>query len=351
MSQLAPVQGNPSKFTSVDNPIVNVPVRYKLATSLGLFKPKYHRTNTFNIEIIDYVDSVAKPVRWGTSAKNVQGESKGYLPLVIPHYAEHDAVTPEDIDGNYVWEQVLPKDNGNRPEDVTSVFERKMRNIKQALVRGQDAAFNMLIKSGTAYTDENLNTVDYFTEFGVVQKTVDFYLNDDSADPMLPIREATDHIKANAKNGQIPSRFVAIAHSGFFDKLERHPYTIDSFKYFAQSQSVEVLNQALGTQGLPIQDYYTVLRMGDVTFVRVTDTSEMVQDEVRIFPIDVDDLFEVHFAPTKSTFTPNALAQSIYYREQAVDDIDQPQIRMVAESNYLPVLRYPALLVKGVIGS
>jgi hypothetical protein len=164
--------------------------------------------------------------------------------------------------------------------------------------------------------------------------------------------EITDDIKAKSKLGYLPSRYIGFAHSGLFDKLARHPYTIDTYKYFPQPQSVALLNQALGTAGLPIQDYYSVLQYGDITFIRVTDASEMTANEARVFPIDVDDMFEMHFAPTRSAadMSQNSVAEAMYYREQKVDDIDQPHVKMVAETNYLAVLKRPEFLVRVVIG-
>jgi len=333
--------GSRTDYTSVDeNPISLIPARYNIMTQLGLFTPKFHNTNTVTLTRIEYSDESLEPVRWGTAAKNSNEDVKGYLDLRIPHYAKTDSITPENIDHKFQWEDVIATE---RKESVTAEFERKMAKMKQSLVNGWNAKFIQLMRDGTATIDELGNLVDYYTEFGITRKVVNVPLSDEGIDPMPYLYQISDHVKDTFRGGYIPNRFIGLAHRDWFDALERHPYTVDSYKYIAQDQSVEILNQILGTQGLPLDTRYRVLEMGGITWVRV-DSEEMTANEVRVFPVDVPDLFEVHFAPSKKKFsTIQQTAQEMYYFEKLVDD---ELITMEVETNFLPVLRWPDAIVR-----
>jgi len=223
------------------------------------------------------------------------------------------------------------------------LYEQKMGQAKQAMANAWNAAFLQLVVDGTAAKDSFGGLTNYYTEMSITRKNVPMTLSDEGLDPMLAIYEAIDHIKDTYRGGTIPSRFICLAERTLFDSLERHPYTVDSYKYFPQMQSTEILNQGLRTGGLGLGGYYKTLEFGGVTFIRVDD-NEMTVGEGRLFPVDIDDLFEVHFAPAKDHFsTVNTTAQSMYYWEDIVED---KRIGMTVETNFIGVLKWPEVVVR-----
>lgn len=343
MSYNVPKIGSLTDFTSVvDNPIIKIPARYSIMSDLGLVKPQYHNTNTFIVTRLEYSDNKITPVQWGTAAKNDHVNSKSYLTLQIPHYAQENAILPQDLDGKFSWEQVVAAD---RIQGVQELYEQKMGQAKQAMANAWNAAFLQLVVDGTAAKDSFGGLTNYYTEMGITRKNVTMTLNDEGLDPMIAIYEAIDYIKDTYRGGTIPSRLICLAERTLFDSLERHPYTVDSYKYFPQMQSTEILNQGLGTGGLGLSGYYKTLEFGGVTFIRVDD-NEMTVGEGRLFPVDIDDLFEVHFAPAKDHFsTVNTTAQSMYYWEDIVED---KRIGMTVETNFIGVLKWPEVVVRVV---
>jgi hypothetical protein len=338
-----PKIGSLTDFTSVvDNAIIKIPARYSIMSDLGLVKPEYHNTNTFILTRLEYKDGKLTPVQWGTAVKNDHTNTKSYLTLQIPHYAQENAILPQDADSKFSWDQVVAAD---RIQGVQELYEQKMGQAKQAMVNAWNSAFLQVMRDGTAAKDASGGTTNYYTEMAITQKTVTMTLSDDTIDPMAKIYEAIDHIKDVYRGGTIPSRFICLAERTLFDALERHPYTVDSYKYFAQVQSTAILNQGLGTGGLGLNAYYKTLEFGGVTFIRV-DTNEMTLGEGRLFPVDIPDLFEVHFAPAKDHFsTVNTVAESMYYWEDVVPD---KRIGMTVETNFLAVLKWPEVVVKVV---
>jgi hypothetical protein len=340
MSYNAPKIGSLTDFTSVTDPILLIPSRYSVISDLGLPKPEYHNTNTFIVPRIQRKEGKLTPVRWGTAVKNDSTDVKGYLPLQIPHYAQENAILAQDVDGKFSWEQVVAAD---RIQGVQELYERKMAVAKQEMVNAWESAFLQVIVEGTAAKDDIGGTYNYYTEFGVTRTDVTMDLTDDLYDPMTGFYAMIDDVKDKFKGGFTPNKFVLLAERTLFDAIERHPYTVDSYKYFAQMQSAAVLNQGLSTGGLGLDNRYRVLEYGGVTIIRV-DSNEMTVGEGRLIAVDVPDLLEVHFAPAKDHFsTVNTTAQSMYYWEDIVPD---KRIGMTVETNFIPVLKWPECVVR-----
>lgn len=331
--------GSLTEYTSVVNPIELIPAKYGIMSALGLFTAESLNTDSVIIPRIQYSAHKMTAVRWGTAVKNQAKEAKGYLTLQIPHYAEEDAILPRDIRGKFQWEDIVATE---RKESVQALFARKMRTMTDAATRTWDAAFIQLVRDGTAVRDDLGNLYNYYTEFGETRVDVTMTLSDETIDPMPKIQEAIDAVVDNFRGGYIPTRFVCLAERTLFDSLARHPYTVDSYKYIEQNQSVAILNQKLATGGMNLDDRYTTLEMGGVTFIRV-DSNEMTVGEGRLFPVDIPDLFKVFFAPSEKNFAVvDSIAQSAYYWEETTEK----EVHMEVESNFLPVLMWPKAVVR-----
>lgn len=339
MATNVPIVGSLTEYTSLVSAIEYIPARYNVIGDLGLFSQELLNTDTLYVPKIEIKDYKVPPVAWGTAGKTYGKNVKGYLPLKIAHRALEDAVTPLDTRGKYAWQDVVAKD---RKESVNNLFIQKIATAKQAFANEWSAAMMQLVRDGTAVVDEFGTTVDYYTEFGTARQTVAFDLADETVDPMIKIQELRDNIQNGFKGGYTPSNILVIADPAWFDKLARHPYTIDTYKYFPQSQSVAILNGKLGTAGLNLNAAYQVLDFGGITIVRAR-TGEMTAGEARAFPLDVPEMFKMFFAPSAENFeVSDAMAQSMYYFEYLSGRNDLYTLKF--ESNFLPATMQPLMI-------
>lgn len=337
-----PVVGSLVNYTSLTKELLVIPARYSIMADLGLFQAEFLNTQNFTLPKIDIKDFKADFIPWGTYQKSYGKDIKGYLTLDVPHVAITDAIVPSDTKNKYAWEDVIATD---RKDSVVGLFNRKRATGRQAITNKWNEAMIQLVKDGTATRDAFGNTIDYYTEFGVTRTDVAFDLADDTVDPMVKIKEGIDDIQNNFRGGFVPTRFLCLASPTFFDKLERHAVIVDSYKYIAQTQSTEILNQRLGNGGVSgLTQQYQTLDIGGVTFVRL-NASEMTANEARLFPLDVPDLFKIFFAPSEENFsTIDSTAEQLYYFEYLNDRMNE--YSMIFESNFLPATMWPKAIVR-----
>lgn len=332
--------GSLVEYQSLTKELEVIPSRYNIIGDLGVFEAEFLNTDQFTVPRITYKEYKLDPMPWGTAAKNIGSNSKGYLPLVIPHRAIEDAILPRDIRNKFQWEDVIATE---RKETVQTMFNRKMKAMKDVFAKTWSEAMMQLVREGTA-SIEGGGTVDYYTEFGVTRTTIQLQLATPGTNPKVLIQSIIDDIVNNFEGGFTPSRFVGIADPAFFDKLANHAYVLDAVKYFQQDQSVDLLTKKLGTNGYNLDAVYQVLDFGGITWIRAA-SGEMTANEARVFPTDVPDLFKLFFAPSEENFSVvNDIAEQLYYFEYIGDRNNNIEMKM--ESNFLPATMWPKAIVR-----
>lgn len=328
------------EYQSLTKELEVIPSRYNIMGDLGVFEAEFLNTDQFTIPRISYKEYKLDPMAWGTAAKNVGSNGKGYLPLVIPHRGLEDAILPRDIRNKFQWEDVIATE---RKESVQTMFNRKMKTMKDVFAKTWSDAMMQLVREGTANI-EGGGTVNFYTEFGVTRTDVALALATAGTNPKILIQTIIDDIVNNFEGGYTPSRYVGIADPVFFDKLANHPYVLDAVKYFQQDQSVELLTKKLGTNGYNLDTVYQVLDFGGITWIRAA-AGEMTAGEARVFPVDVPDLFKIFFAPSEENFdVVNQTAEQLYYFEYIGDRNNNIEMKM--ESNFLPATMWPKSIVR-----
>lgn len=325
-----------------DTGIEYIPVRRRLCSALGMFTPEFLTSSDVYIPITSVEDYKLVDSAYNTRQQNLLRDKKNRLRIEIPHFGEEGAIFPSDIKQKIAWEDFMFR---TRSETVSSMFDREKEKAAQAVARTKDEAMMQLVRDGTVYAPNGTVVNNLYTAFGVTQSSLNLDLVPTN-NPKTSILAALDDIVANFKGGFEPTQFVAFANKAVFDALEAHPYVIDVAKNGGITESVDILSGLLGTAAPTgaSRQLYRTLDFAGVKWIRVSDT-EIPANEVRLFPIDVPNMFKILYAPSELTFdTVNSTALEQYYFENVASD--RTSIKYIYETNFACITHWPKAIVK-----
>lgn len=321
--------------------LMRVPNTWGLFQTLGIFGSEGVTTSTVTIEEINK--------SFGLITDRVRGErnnvSKDYTRKLhafnVPYFPLDDAIYPRDIQGKIAY--------GSRSEAETldAVRLRKIERIRMSHASTLEAARAKLMSDGTIYAPNSTVAANFYTDFGITRKEVDFALGTGTTNVIGKCEEVLAHIQDNLFTGEIPERIVGVCSSGFFSSLINHATVKNAYQYY-QSES-EPLRKRLGARGVGLDGRYRSFDFGGIIFIEYRGDlgggALMTANEARFFPVGAVDVFQTYFAPAEKFDLVNTIGQEAYlfeYRSQKGD-----QIELESESSFMNIVRRPGVLVRG----
>jgi hypothetical protein len=222
---------------------------------------------------------------------------------------------------------------------INSVLQRKLQRLRQTHEITHEyhriGAIQGHIKDGNGTT----TLINLFTEFNVVEKVIDFALDNDATDVKAKCNEVTDYIQE--KLGAVPySGIVAQCGKTFWDDLISHPSVVAAWEIWQEGRFLRERQEESGIQqllhaGILFQRY--VGKVGDVSFIPDGDA--------RFYPTGVDGLFIQHFGPANFVETVNTIGIPFYASQEPMKH--NRGIEIHTQSNPCMLCTDPALLVRG----
>lgn len=279
--------------------------------------------------------------RGAPSTKNGRRGVK-FISFDIPHIPHGDAVLALDIQnrvrlgepGAFERAQDLVAE---RLEEMTSKHYRTLEHMRVGAIKGV-----ILDADGS-------EIYDLFDEFGITQKVVDFDLGNASADVSAKIVEVLRHIEDNL-NGETMSGVRALCSREFFDAFIGHAKVKEAYDKYASAQEPlrNDVRKGFNHKGVIWEEYH--------------DTFSYLQEDGSATTRRAVAAGDCHFVPlgTSATqtyvappdFLDNAnvapAAGQLMYAKQERMKFDKG-IELHTESNPLPIVKRPALLVKATL--
>lgn len=280
-----------------------------------------------------------------TMVDRVRGEranfSKDYIrklySFAIPHFPMDDKLTPEDIQGKTAY------GSNDQAENIAAALARKLERIRRSHAWLQEKARCQLLADGTVYAPNGTISTNFYTEFGISRKEVDFVFGTATTDIIGKIEEGIAHILDNMQSGDTATNFVAYCHPTFFSNLIKHAKVQAAYTYYSSTQ--EPLRQRLDSN-LPMGT--RVFVHGGVTFIEYrgsfNGTDLMTSGEARLIPVGAQDVFASYAGPALKMDLANTVGQESYVFTYA--DPKGNGIEIESESNVLHVLKRPQCLVR-----
>lgn len=314
-----------------------LPNEYGVLNQLGLFKPTGVSSRSVIIEQRDGQLALLPTVHLGGPATMGQRDKRSMRSFSIPHIPHDDVITPQDIQGVRGFGQ------GDSADPLATVMNRileKMRlRHRQTLEYMRIQALKGILKDGA-----NVTLYNYFTEFGITQKSVDFVLGTGTTDVGAKCREVMRHVEQNLKGETMTGGVLALVDPSFWDKLVKHTAVVDAFKYYttlaAQQPLRDDVRSGFRFHGITFREYNATFTLADGT----TSATAFAADDGVAFPLGTTSAFETFNAPANLVETVNTIGLEMYARQ--VVRQDGRGIDVFTEANPLPIVKRPALVVR-----
>lgn len=318
--------------------LLEIPNSWNLFDALNLFREESVTGPSLILEKITTSGGLLLDTYRGVRNVQNKDDSREMRSFVIPHFTLDDYITPEDVQGKRAY-------GSEGIETVDAVRVRKMERIRRNHDWTREVARAQLITAGTVYAPNGtVGAQNFFTEFSITQKSVDFALGTAGTDVRGKVEEVIAHIQDNVLNAGVYTNIVAICSPAWFKKLINHATVVDAYSQYASES--EPLRKRLGASGL--DGRFRSFDHAGILFIEyrgsLGGTTLIPDGEARAFPIGVSDLFETYYAPANKLDLVNTLGEKMYWFEYADPYGENHKIQ--TETNFINVLRRPNAVVK-----
>ena len=333
MSTINPFTADAFSTISLTNAINILPNNYGRIRELDIFKAKGVRTRNVMVEEMNGVLNLLPtqpPGAPGTQGKHGKRTVRSFT---IPHIPHDDIILPEAYEG------IRSFGSENDLVAVSQIVNdrlQEMRN-KHAITLEH---LRVRALQGLMIDADGSTIYNYFTEFGITKKTVDFLLGTSTTKIVNKCLEVKRWIEAHLQ-GEVMSGIRCLVDETFFDKLTTHALVKDAFANYTVAQNMIGGDNRKGFTfgGITFEEY-----AGTVTDAAGTARKFITTDYGIAYPEGTMGTFQTLFAPADFVETANTMGIELYEKQQMRKFVRGVDIH--TQSNPLPICCRPSVLVE-----
>ncbi|GAG13350.1 unnamed protein product, partial [marine sediment metagenome] len=230
MPVLDPFNTSAFDMVSLTNSINILPNNYGRLREMNLFKKKSIRTRTAIVEELHGVLNLLPtmpPGSPGTVGKHAKRKVRNFI---VPHIPHDDIILPESYQG------IRSFGSENQLQAVSEIVNDRLQNMRNkhaiTLEHLRIGALQGLVKDADASTLFN-----FFTEFDITKKTVDFLLGTAATKVPNKCRQVVRWIEQHLQ-GEVKSGIRCLVDESFFDKFITHPLVKDAYANYSKAADV-----------------------------------------------------------------------------------------------------------------
>lgn len=339
--------GAPFSSTTLTDVVNVVPNLYGRVNQLGIFSDEPVPTTSVAIDIENGVLNLLPTRPRGGPPSLGAPESRQLKSFVIPHIPHDDKVLATDVQNLFARVQ---NNSALALETVLGLVNRKLISMRRKhAITLENMRMGALKGVITDYDGTTL--LNLFTEFGITQKTVDFTFGTATTDIGGVVRGISGYIEDNLLGDTMTSVY-ALCSPTFFNSLVTHPTVKAAYAFYVSTQQGNPLRDDLRRgflfQGVMFEEY-----RGSATKAnedKTTTTTKFVPDgDARFFPLGTTETFSNFWAPPD--FIDNVNVMPALDAQVFVAPLERMKfgkgMDIHTESNPLPIVKRPALLVRG----
>jgi Phage major capsid protein E len=334
---------NDFEVESYTDELLMIPNEWGLITKRRIFVPEGVSTNTVAFEKQIQDGSLLVDMVRGTRNNVNQDYQRQLHAFAIPHFPLDDAIVPEDIQGKRAWGDF------NRVDTLAEVRIRKMERIRRVHAWTQEYARALAITTGDVYAPNQTVMKNWYQEFGVTRKEVDFKLNVATTEPLAMQEEVIAHIQDNAGNGGMMTGLLGLASPEWFSQFIKHPNIKVAYTYFATNEQL-LRNRA--SEGGSVTPMNRTFSFGGINYIEMRDTYPVNGVQRRLIPAgDVYfipegvDAFKTYYGPANTFSSINTRGLEAYMFEEK--NPSDTMIKIQSETNFINVVTRPQAVVRG----
>jgi len=332
---------------SLTGNITMVPNSYGRINELGLFTAEPIATTSVTV-IIDngVLNLLPTRPRGGPASLGTRGRQSPKS-FVVPHIPHEDSVLATDVQ-NMLAMYGTSADGGL--ETVMGFMNRKLITMRRKHAITLESLRMGAVK-GVIRDYDGTVLLDLFAAFGVTEKVVDFALGTSSTDVGAKCDEVTGYMEDNLL-GETMTGVHALASPEWMAKFTSHASVKEAYKYFASAPNPmrESVRKAFPFKGITFEEY-----RGSASYIQEDGTKTAPQrfipaGDVRFIPLGTADTFTNYWAPpdfwSSVNQAPNGADAEVFVAPLEPKKFGKG-IDIHTESNPLPLVKRPALLVRG----
>jgi hypothetical protein len=229
----------PFELVDYTEEIVSIPNTWGLINEMNIFRNESVSQHSITVEsTAGTLGLITDQVR---GAKNLvsKDDNRTLRSFAIPHFPLDDAVTPQDLQGKRAY------GSPDAAETEAAVIARKLARIRMNHAVTLEAARAYALTTGAIYAPNATVAANYYTDFGVTRKEVDYVLGTAGTEIIAKSEEALAHIQDNVLTGEVVNNVVVLCSPTFFAKLIIHATVKEAYKYYTSTQ--QPLRDRLGS--------------------------------------------------------------------------------------------------------
>lgn len=324
----------PFELVDYTEELVSIPNTWGLINELGIFGKESVSQHSITVESrAGTLGLITDKVR-GERNNVSKDDTRVLRAFSIPHFPLDDYVTPQDVQGKRAY------GSPDAAETKDAVIARKLARIRMNHAVTMEAARAYALTNGAVYAPNGTVVANYYTDFGVTRKEIDFVLGTTTTNLLAKSEEGIAHIQDNILTGEVVSDIVVLCSPVFFGKLIDHATVKEAYKYYTSTQ--EPLRNRLGS-GL-----YRRFVHGSVTYIEYrgsyNGSALIPSGDAYMMPNGTSDMFISYFSPANKFSHVNTLGEEAY--AFTYNDPKDEGILIQTESNHLHLLRRPQAVVR-----
>lgn len=311
-----------------------IPNEYGLLNELGLFTKKYISQPTIQFESKGGTISLIPDAHRGTRHYVNKGEVGRMLTYNTTFHPQDDALFAHELVGRRRY----------GTSDQTDIESERIAEKLQAIRRNHaatlEAARWYTLTTGTQYSPQGTQSSNFYSDFGIPRKEVDFVLGTATTDILSRLQEAVADIQDRALTGDVVNNFTCFCSPEFFQKLTSHPKLQSAFTYYASTQ--EPLRNGFRS------GRYERFVYGQVTFISVrggyANGRFIPAGDAYLVGEGVPEAMQTIFSPADKFDTVGTIAEEVYvwaYKSERNDKIE-----FESSSSFVNALMRPQLIAR-----
>lgn len=325
----------PFELVDYTEELLLVPNTWGLINELGIFRKESVSQHSITIESsTGTLGVITDQVRGARNLVN-RDDTRNLRSFPIPHFPLDDFVAPQDIQGKRAY-------GTDAAETEAAVIARKLERIRKNHAVTLEVARAYALTTGAIYAPNGTVAANYYTDFAVTRKEIDFVLGTAGTEILAKSEEGIAHIQDNLLSGESVSEVVVLCSPEFFAKLIAHATVKDAYKFYTSTQ--EPLRQRLVQGG----GMNRVFVHGGVTYIEYrgvyNGTRLIPVGDAYMLPRGTSDMFISYYSPANKFSHVNTLGEEAYafsYR-----DAQDEKIVLQSEHNAIHLVRRPQAVVR-----
>ena len=324
----------PFELVDYTEELLLVPNKWGLINELGLFGEEGVAQHSVTVESSEGTLGLVTDKVRGERNNVGKSDTRALRSFPIPHFPMDDAVKPEDVQGKRAY------GSADQAETEAAVIARKLERIRMNHSVTLEAARAFAITNGAIYAPNGTVSGNFYTDFGITRKSIDFVLGTSTTDLNAKSEEGIAHIQDTIQSGEVVSNIIVLCSPAFFGKLINHATVKEAYKYYTSTQ--EPLRNRLGS------GVYRRFVHGGVEYVEYrgsyNGTALIPAGEAYMLPQGTSDMFKTYFSPANKFQFVNTIGEQAYvFTYRAPTD---SEILIQSESNFLNLIRRPQAVVQ-----